>query len=161
MGKASGSRPQPKKLYLVQRLGWNVWEDGGRPACSRDDSDCGVPVRAFNGRKQAEEFCREQERQARRELSPFQFHHDFTEEEEERLLAGLRELGLEPPTAQEFPYRDSENLIEWRAWWDAVAPGLSEAQREALWDLLEGVHLYEVVAIDWEGNASGVTRWKP
>jgi len=161
MGKTSGSAPRPKKLYLVQRLGWNVWEDGGRPACYRDEADCGAPVRAFNGRKQAEEFCREQERQARRELSPFQFRHDFAEEEERKLIAGLTELGLQPPTAQEFPSSAYEGLIEWRAWWGAVAPGLTDEQREGVWGLLEDIHFYEVVAIDWEGNASGVTRWKP
>jgi hypothetical protein len=27
-----------------------------------------------------------------------------------------------------------------------------------VWGLLEDIHFYEVVAIDWEGNASGVTR---
>lgn len=161
MGKNPAGRARPKKLYLVQRLGWNVWEDGGRPACSRDENDCGVPVRAFNGRQQAEAFCREQERQARRELSPFQFRHDFAEEEKERLIAGLIELGLQPPTPQEFPSLAYKGLIEWRAWWDAVAPGLTDQQREGVWDLLEDIHFYEVAAINWEGDAWGVTRWKP
>ncbi|HZY87645.1 MAG TPA: hypothetical protein VFE78_22590, partial [Gemmataceae bacterium] len=138
--------PSRKRVYLVQRLSWFLGEVEGRPNCERAEDDNGVPVRAFLGRGRAESFCRGLERQARRELTPFQFAPAYPGPEATRALAGL---GLRPPTAQEFPRRGARDQIDWWAWWDAVAAELSDGQREGLWDVLASTHLYEVAMFDW------------
>jgi hypothetical protein len=144
-----------KRVYLVQRRGWFLGEAEGRPSCWRHEEDNGVPVRTFLGRQRAETFCRDLERQARREMAPFQFA-PAGPGPSAQALAGL---GLRPPTAQEFPRRGARDRIDWWAWWDAVAPELTDAQREGLWGVLEEVHFYEVNSFAWGG--SGVTSWRP
>jgi hypothetical protein len=146
-----------RKVFLVERLGWFLAEDEGRPTCERSEEDNGVPVRAFLGRQRAETFCRELEQRARREMTPFQFALAHGGPPAAQALAGL---GLRPPTAQSYPRRGARDRIDWWAWWDAVAPGLTEAQREGLWGLLEEVHFYEVLMFAW-GGGSGVTSWRP
>jgi hypothetical protein len=121
-----------KKAYVVQRRGWFLEEAEGRPACWRQEGDNGVPVRAFRSRERAQDFCRELEGAARRELLPLQFALPFDGPQETRALAGLRGLGLRPPTPQEFPRREARGQIDWWAWWDAVAPELTDEQRQGL-----------------------------
>jgi hypothetical protein len=145
-----------RRVYLVQRLGWFLGEEEGRPNCERAEGDNGVPVRAFLSRPRAESFCRELERRARREMAPFQFAPAYPGPSAAQALAGL---GIRPPTAQEYPRQGARDRIDWWAWWDAVAQELTDAQREGLWGLLEGVHFYEVSS--FAGGGSGVTSWKP
>jgi hypothetical protein len=149
--KGVGKPPPGKGVYIVQRLSWALGGDESGPSCYRDDGDQGTPLCCFRSRKQAEAYCRELEQQARRELSPFQFGEELellTSLKKPALDRGLRQLGLKPPTAKAF--RAEWGGIDWRAWWDAVAADLTDAQREGIFDLLDRLRFYEVTQAEFD-----------
>jgi hypothetical protein len=131
--------PPGKGAYIVQRLSWHVWGDESGPIFNKDEDDQGTPLRCFPDRKAAKACCRELETQARREVSPFQFHGGelelLTTLSKEEFRQAVRRLGLKPP--------DSKSS-DWRPWWDAVAGGLTDAQREGIFDLLDQLHFYTI-----------------
>jgi hypothetical protein len=144
------TKPSPGKgVFVVQRLSWTVMQDESGPVFYRNEGDQGTPLCCFRDRERAEAYCRELQRQARRELSPFrfiqelEFLEDLTSLSEKALCQGLRKLGLKPPTVRTFPTK--WKTINWWAWWDAVAGDLSDAQREGIYELLDRLHFYEVV----------------
>src|SRR3954471_5820996 len=96
--------PADKGVYVVQRLSWNLGGDEAGPSFCRDEDDQGTPLRCFKSRKVAQAYCRELEAQARRELSPFQYHMGelelLTTMPEKDFRQALRRLGLKPPPAK-------------------------------------------------------------
>jgi hypothetical protein len=143
-----------KRLYLVQRLGWNVWEYHGRGQCTRDEEDHGVPVRAFTDKKSADALCDQLELECRRDLNPFQFEGGemelLTSLDEEGFAAGLQALGLTPPTPKTFPYLNSDTLVDQARWWDATCESMTDVQRAGVWALLDKLKLYRVVQTELE-----------
>jgi len=139
--------PPGKGVFVVQRLSWNVGGDRAGPCFCNDEDDQGTPLRCFRSREEAEACCQELEQQARRELSPFQFHMGelelLTTLSEKEFRQALGKLGLTPPTGTAF--RTEWRSIDWRVWWDAVAADLTDAQREGVFDLLDELRFYEVV----------------
>ena len=57
-------------------------------------------------------------------------------------------LGLQPPTAKSFP--TEWGSINWRAWWDAVAADLTDAQRDGIYEMLDQLHFYKVVQAEFD-----------
>ena len=41
--------------------------------------------------------------------------------------------------------------IRWRDWWEWVEGHLTDADREALWGLMDKLHLFEIVEVEVEG----------
>jgi hypothetical protein len=141
-----------KKLYMVQRLAWRpVYnEDIGRAGCEQHESPEGVPVRAFDTKARAAKYARHLTAEARRELNPFQFTYEDIEAimngEEDDLVATVEKLQLPSPrevTRQCY----GASCIDWPRWYDEVADDLGDAERDAIWDMLDCVELYRVVEV--------------
>jgi hypothetical protein len=154
-----------RTVYLVQRRAvafQEVREDTQAlvlcPPSSYSGADSGpaplVPLRLFDDRARAEAYRRERERAARRDLSPFDLGEgvgELTSLDEAGLQDRILELGLMPPLAQPVPYEQAiYTWIDWSGWWRRTVGCMTEAQRDAIWDLLDHLRLYEVVALELE-----------
>jgi hypothetical protein len=156
MARKKSEKPAPvASLFLVQRLAWSV----GVMPTSRQvhyehaDKDGGVAVAACASRERAEALAERLTAQARRELSPFWFMFPGALEDVSTLRAAtwaryLKALGLKAPTKRSFPDGDDVN---WQGWFDCVAGGLSDEQRQGVWELCDRLKLYEVVEVAVEG----------
>ena len=143
-----------KKLYLVQRLAWRPVGDRDfrRGMCEQHEPAEGVPVGAFETRANASKRAKELTALARQELNPFQFTFHrveplMEEGDEESLLAALDKMGLPVPTKM-IPTKWSD-CLDWPAWYDEIVESLTDDEREAIWNLLDSLALYRVVAVEF------------
>jgi hypothetical protein len=131
-----------KKVYLVQEVRWERdWEDPEWLFCP--DPEAGAPVKAFTDPNAAETFRRTLERQARAGRNPFQHGHelaDLTSLPEGPLRDWLLDAGLTPPNGDLSP-------VVLSGWWDHHAEGMTELQRDRVWEALERLRFYTVVAL--------------
>jgi len=139
------------KVWLVQRRGWDVaegWPPDGLGFFAATENPTAVPLRAFGKRKDAEVHRAELERDARREASPFRYGFEVahvTSLDESTLRQRITRLGLEPPEQPAGERLPCDTLTPWREWWNHTAGGLTDGQREAIWDLLDRLSFYQVV----------------
>jgi len=136
------------KLYVVQRRTWFE-------ACfGYDDEDCieggGVPVAAYAKKRDAKAHADRLQAGALAEASsPFRLVNmdwaEINDLQEDRLVAAVRRLGLEPPEAEDqYAYRP------WAHWYDEIADALTPKQRDGLFALFAKVVVYEVVEMPLE-----------
>ena len=60
-----------------------------------------------------------------------------------------RRTGL-PAPAEQRPNADSGGeYIDWLRWYDGLADTLTDAERDAVWDLLDRLELYRVVEVEF------------
>jgi hypothetical protein len=136
--------PGGRTIYLVQRRGWygdasDLIVRAGVPVGP------GVPVRAFTDEAQAEACRRELVRAAIREVDPAPIlpllgpvgPAEWTSLSPEEFEVELRKLGIED---------DFWTFLFGRDWWDQDG-GLTEAQREGVWQLFDCLPFYEVVQV--------------
>lgn len=146
--------PRKKKLYLVQRLAWRpvVRYDDGRAVTEQHESAEGVPVRAFETKAEATKYAKHLTAEARRELNPFQFTYcdleRLTGASDKELIRAVEKAGLPAPAERVEPRWGSES-IDWLRWYDDLADTLIDAERDAIWDLLDRLELYRVVDVEF------------
>ncbi|HVK19368.1 MAG TPA: hypothetical protein VM533_20710 [Fimbriiglobus sp.] len=153
-------------VYLVQRLSWSWHVAEGTvhwiTQFDRERID-GVPVMAFLSRQEAEAYAWELDYVTRMYLNPFRFGHpdELSSVPEFGFRSVLGDAGLDLPAGDWHmrerwrvePYPDEgvrgvPAVHLWEDWWAATADGLSAAQREAVWDLLDQLRFYQVRAIE-------------
>ena len=143
-----------KKLYLVQRLAWCTAynKELGRGVCQQHESPEGVPVRAFDTKAKAVKHAKQLTAEARQELNPFQFTYQdieaIVEGDEDDLIAALAKHGLPSPQQVAITSYGS-HLIDWPRWYDDLADTLTDAERDAIWNLLDRLELYRVVEVEF------------
>jgi hypothetical protein len=122
-------------VYVVQRLNWRRIAGGYRriPGSTR--------LHSHPDFESAEHHRRALERQAREKVNPFAcggaaLHHQ-TSLDEGRLHDWLLDAGVDPP-----PGGDAR---DWKGWWEREQTRWTEAQRDAVWSVLDRVKFYEVV----------------
>jgi hypothetical protein len=64
----------------------------------------------------------------------------------------LRDLGLEPPEGE-------EGDREWGEWWRRNAAAMTAAQRCRVWQALDVLSFFEVVAVDVEPELMAAAGW--
>lgn len=135
------------QFYLVVRRTWfedhDGYENDGRP-------EGGTLVAGFATRAEAEAHRAALQAQVRTEVAaPLRLGDGvatLSSLEEDEVCERLRQLGLTPPEG-EIVYHDYL-VRNWAAWYDAVAGSLSEEHRSALWEMLDRVRCYAVVAVE-------------
>ena len=140
-------------VYLVQRVSLeerNAWIDReGWGLCPEPNRACGpsrVPLCLFSERSQADAWRAKLECAARINLCPFTLSPDLqelTSLSEEQLQDRILDLGLMP--AVEWV---EVGWLDWVRWWEETVPSMTAAQVDAIWDLLDRLHLYQVVALE-------------
>jgi hypothetical protein len=133
-------------VYVVQQVEWYDGGNGEFYELLGDDEatifteegiDGVSPVKTFFWREKAKALCQELERKKRQEVNPFRygssgdFLGDFTSLTPARFLARLRALNIPPPEV------NRHGMGALTRWWDEVAGGLDEQQRNGLWDALD------------------------
>jgi len=124
-------RPRPMTVYAVQRR-INGYEG---PAD-------GEPERIFADKKAAEQYATERTHACRVFLNPFadELAGNSITGGEKKLVAVVKKLGLKPPQKKKSDY-----YTDWHGWWDQMYHDMSDAQRDAIWDSLNKLKLYQVV----------------
>ena len=144
-----------KKLYLVQRLSWCTAgaEDLQRGIAENHIEPEGVPILAFTREAAASARAKQLTAEARRELNPFQFMYNDVESimhgDEEALLLALGKMDLPFVALKRYPTNYSREIIDWPAWYDDIADDLTDAERDAIWNLLDRLELYRVVEVEF------------
>lgn len=139
-----------RTVYVVSRRSVRQ-DDGSVQLCAEPNRASGlswVPLHLFADRAAAERCRGDLDRAARLSLCPFALDQDvrhLTSLEEEQFQDKLLELGLMPPVDEWYVNAD------WVAWWNEVAPRLTEEQVHGVWDLLDRARLYQVVALELDG----------
>jgi hypothetical protein len=134
---------RPKQpVYLVQQLAWEPDEQrvGHFVRLGLED---GSPVKAFSDRARAEALCAELERDFRSGLNPFRYGRgldDWTSLPPGLFRDWLLDAGLTPPEVE-------QGVEEWVRWWDREGGGLSDFQREKVWEAVDGVRFFTVAAL--------------
>ncbi len=154
-----------RTAYLVQRTAWDHmdWE----PAWVRVtgsmslqgavfDDDRGlrtVPVATLPFRAAAEAEARRLESEARGDYSPFWFGFDYddvTGLPSAELAGRVAALGVSPPPDPPDDEDYGTKTAVWSAWWDEQSPTWTPGQRDAVWELFDKLHFYEVIEIELE-----------
>jgi hypothetical protein len=152
----------PTEIYVVRRA--EVWEL--KPAWfgvwSYKASKNGGVIRAFADRRRAESFCAKLEgRKRSKPLSPgvnpfvcsrkYEMQYDQVSSFPEPVLDDwLRDAGLTPPVSL-FPQPGRPRCShDWYYWWRQTAPRMTPEQRRRVWEALDRVRFYEVVALPLE-----------
>ena len=144
-----------KKLYLVQRLSWCTAEadDLQRGVAENHVESEGVPILAFTRKAAASARVKHLTADARRELNPFQFMYNDVESimdgDEEALMLALGKMDLPPAILKRRRTEYSSEIIDWPAWYDDIADTLTDAERDAIWNLLDRLELYRVVEVEF------------
>jgi hypothetical protein len=129
-------------------------DDFGRGVCQQHESPEGVPVRAFDTKAKAAKYARDLTEEAKRELNPFQFTYQDVDllmkgdGDELALIAALEKQKLPSPQHVARTSYGSHN-IDWPRWYDEIADSLTDAEREAIWNLLDRLELYRVVEVEF------------
>jgi hypothetical protein len=108
------------------------------------------PERVFASKSVARKFADERNRDLRRLVNPFDYHHpDFLVRGGEKALSALvKKLHLPAPKkAQSYGYTGAD----WEAWWDAHYFDMTDEQRTAIWDALDKYPWYKVKTTKLEG----------
>jgi hypothetical protein len=106
---------------------------------------CGRPIRAFTDPARAAEVRDEMERKAREGKNPFEYGRSFKERTSmpaQVFRDWLADAGLTPPEV----YADGR--VNWRVWWTTNEPGMTAFQRAKVWEALDRVRFYSVVALE-------------
>jgi hypothetical protein len=119
------------------------------PEDDPSDLKTGRLVRGFFDRERAEEFRAHlgREMRQRSDINPFQFSHELhecTSFAPPILGDWLLDAGLTPPSPDL-----SEWISTWRAWWETYSPRFTELQRERVWQGLDKVQCFELLAMEW------------
>jgi hypothetical protein len=108
-----------------------------------------VPVGLFTDHALAEARAQLAEQELRRSMSPFTIAHHLslvTSLDDRNLRKRLRALGI--PDTENCPERNGLKGTELEDWWDRIADGLSDAQRDAVWELFDRLKVFEVRPIE-------------
>ena len=151
-------KKKDNSAFVVVRLGWTerYGADRGFDLVEPEDDDrtLGRPIAVFNDKAAAEARVAELERQERAVLNPFTFigsdYYRFgvissltAEEFADRMKA------LAPKAR--LPKANLDQERDWFGWWEENADGLTEEQRQSVWDLLDRLDLYRVMTAELEG----------
>jgi hypothetical protein len=155
-----------RSVYLVQRWSWSWYVSGGNVFWTQQldpERAVGVPVMAFLSRKEAVALAWELDFVSRLYLNPFRFGHpaDLSSVPERGFRSVLGEVGLDLPAddwymrPQWSVYPDADEGVRgvpavhlWEDWWASTADGMSAAQRETVWDLLDQLRFHQVVELE-------------
>jgi hypothetical protein len=134
--KPASAKPKRLTVYAVQRV-----------ADGYDGPSYGEPERVFADRKAAAAFARELARAGRAILNPFHAGgpEDWITGGEKKLVEAVKKLGLKPPKVKKGYY-----YTDWPGWWNQTYYDMTEAQRDAVWDALNKLKLYQVVSTTLE-----------
>jgi hypothetical protein len=139
-------------VFVVQRRaliqGYEPRTDVSRPKFTPF-----VPLRLFSDRKAAEAYRDEILLRLRRAVNPFALGQDLyslTSMPYKAFVNCLWGLNVVPP--QPGPGGSDADPLDWRAWWEETAPGLSLEQLNAVWELLDRFRLVEVVELMLHGE---------
>src|SRR5579883_1666928 len=130
--------------YVVERLNWRRGE-GFSAAGPRPPTFHRLPgetaVASFDSFAEAEAFRRDREAEARARVSnPFAGADsppaDRTSMPDGVFRDWLRDHGVDPPAGT--------GPAAWAGWWDAESPRWTGAQRDAVWEALDGARFYRV-----------------
>jgi hypothetical protein len=122
----------------------------GRSTEGLDDPLKGTPVRAFLDRDRAEDLCRSLEKQFRARTEPFSYGYELshlTDFDPGPFRDWLLDAGLPVPDLPEESDRLGD-LDFWSKWWDEMGPALSAEEKDRLWQALEKLRFYHVVAFE-------------
>jgi hypothetical protein len=150
------------KAYLVQKVRW-VYRDRAEPLL-RDEEGAGTPVKVFADRTRAEAHCRRLHGAARKKVIPFEHGAPFgspralpslssyTSMSNTDFLRLITSCGLAPP---DLPPRGevgaaASSYALWCSWWYVGAKVWPPDVQDRLWDALDRVVLFEVVAVSAE-----------
>jgi hypothetical protein len=153
-----GKKKKEGRAYVVVRLGWDECYGADRSfiLVQSDDDDChtlGRPLALFLDKAKAQARRDELERRDRAELNPFLFIggeeyrlEDVTSLTPAEFAKRMKEIAPKSrlPRANKYDERD------WFGWWESNADNLTEAQRQAVWGLLDKLRLYAVMTAEVE-----------
>lgn len=154
------------RVYVVQRIDWR-YRDRSMPYERPDAPGSGTPVKAFTDRARADAHCRKLEVAARqdRDVCPFEYGRSYpsldgvTSRPTDQVIDWLSEQGLNPPAGQKEAWQadrklgrrairpDYDSYREWVTWWSENARNWTQAQFDAVWEVFDRVHFFEVVAV--------------
>jgi hypothetical protein len=142
-----------RTIYVVQSRYWPLDERHHLGWVPEEDEDAylfgpagegGTPVKAFTDPDKAEAFRRAREDEKRAEASPFHQGSELahlTSLDLALLHDWLLDAGLDGVPL-------TEELAVWRAWWREQRPRLTDLQRAKVWEALDKVRFYEVLALE-------------
>lgn len=153
MGGDAVSKTKPQVAYLVRRVAMDA---GGEVVMTGDYPDRSrVPLRAFADKSKAEAERDRLLAVARRTVNPFALMDsvwlEFYTTRSDDFLATLDSLNVPRPPDEVAAHGDIICGRELTRWWDTTAPNLSDAQRDAVWALLDKLAVYDVAEIELEG----------
>jgi hypothetical protein len=147
------------KAFLVQKVSW-TYVDNAVPL-RRDEEGAGVPVKIFMDSDKAQAHCGKLHRAARTKVIPFQHGAPFRQSNALPSLASytsmsdadylrlIEECGLEPPDLPQPGEEgaDASSYAAWCSWWYEGAKAWPPAVLDRLWEALDRVELFEVIAV--------------
>lgn len=162
IGLRRSEEPAVAKAFLVQKVSW-TFVDNAEPLW-RDEEGAGIPIKVFMGREKAQAHCRKLHRAARKKVIPFQHGAPFRKPNALPSLASytsmsnsdylrlIEECRLEPPDLPPPGEEgaDASSYAAWCSWWYEGAKVWPPAVLDRLWDALDRVVLFEVVAVPAE-----------
>ena len=149
------ARSTPRTLYVIQEFSWRFRARG--ETLVLDEGRPGRPVKAFVERSRADAHCRELNLQKRATTNPFWYMPEptsgacldqYTTMGEASLLALLQAEGLTPAALDLRPSADYDYQAHaWADWWEEHRQEWDDRLVERLWDVLDLLWFYEVVAV--------------
>lgn len=100
------------------------------------------PDRVFATKAAAQKYADQLNRELRILTNPFGEYlgpADLVSEGEDAFIALLKKVGVTIPKPQK-----GERYVDWEAWWDRSYFDITDAQREAIWDVLDEFEWYGV-----------------
>jgi hypothetical protein len=147
------------KAFLVQKVSW-TYVDNTEPLW-RDEEGAGIPVKIFMDRDRAQAHCSKLHHAARKKVIPFQHGVPFRKSNALPSLASysgmstadylrlIEECGLEPPDLRQPGEEgaDASSYAVWCSWWYEGAKVWPPTVLDRLWEALDRVELFEVIAV--------------
>jgi len=143
------ARSTPRTIYVVQEFSWR-YRDRESPLF-QDDERPGKPLMAFTDRARADAHCQQLNLQKRATENPFRYMPQgghYTTMGGPGFLAFIRAQGLTPPA--DYPGGEDDLAWAWADWWDKRKSEWDERLVERLWNALDRLSFYEVVAVPGE-----------
>jgi hypothetical protein len=132
----------PRIAYVVQKVGWTFNDQW----YYRDGQEDDEPIIAYATRERAEaerlRLERAEWKEAGSPLSYGAYLENVSSLTEAEFIERLEALGLMPDRLR------GERHIYWRDWWEMIEDDLTDEQREALWLMMDRLHLFEVVEVE-------------
>jgi hypothetical protein len=150
------ARTSPRTVYVIQEFLWRF--RGNRSLLLQDDGRPGKPVRAFVERGRADAHCQKLNRQKRATANPFRYMPEgadggggsyldqYNTLGETAILALLQAEGITPPVVASSTDFDAQAYV-WTDWWEEHRQEWDDRLVERLWDVLDLLWFYEVVAV--------------